>query len=467
MATTWIKSLHVNKGKTIAQTLADRTQYAENPNKTEQGLFVTGFACDPRTADEQFFIAKRKYEYITGRNQGKHDVLAYHIRQSFKPGEIDAETANKIGYELAQRFFKGKHAYIVATHVDKQHIHNHIIVNSTTLDCERKFKDFKRSDRAVRRISDLLCVEYGLSVIERPKPSPGRNYGDWLGDDKPLSWSEKIRRQIDEILPDCKTFDEFLAALRGLGYTVNDNRKYVSVLAPGQKRAARLKTLGEQYTEVAIRARLGKEKVRVGGGDSGTRTQVSLLVDIQAKIREGKGAGYEQWAKIFNIKQAAKTLIYLQEQGIESYEDLKKKSSSASGEFTALNTKIKEVEIRQKEIAELQKYIGQYGKTREVYAAYKASGWSAKFFEEHRAEITLHKAAKKYFDELKLKKLPSINQLKQDYAALESEKKKLYSDYHALKENSRALAVAKHNADRLLGITPQAQAHDVSRDQSR
>jgi len=473
LATTWMKSLHVNKGKTIAQTLADRTDYAENPDKTKLGELVTGFECTPQSADEEFLLAKREYEYITGRNQGRHDVLAYHIRQSFKPGEIDAVTANKIGCELAARFFKNKHAYIVATHVDRAHIHNHIIVNSTTLDCTRKFKDFKRSGMAVRRLSDILCVEYGLSVVENPKPSKGRNYGAWLGNNKPLTWSEKIRRKIDEVLPDCKTFDAFLAALVAAGFTVKDDRKYVAVLTPGQKRPTRLKSLGDEYTEAAIQARLGKASVSVGGGDSGSHTcqpgsgRVNLLIDIQAKIREGKGAGYAQWAKIFNLQQAAKTLIFLQENGIDSYEDLKKKSSSASGGFTALNSKIKEVETRQKEITELQKYIGQYGKTKDVYAQYKASGWSAKFFEEHRAEITLHKAAKKYFDGLGVKKLPSINQLKQEYAELAAERKKLYAGFREAKENSRALAIAKGNADRLLGITPQAQTRDVSREQSR
>ena len=164
---------------------------------------------------------------------------------------------------------------------------------------------------------------------------------------------------------------------------------------------------------------------------------------------------------------AAKTLIFLQENGIDSYEDLKMKSASASGEFSALTTKIKEAETKLKEIAELQKYIGQYGKTRDVYAAYKTSGWSRDYYDEHAADIILHRAAKKHFDTLGKKKLPSINQLKQEYAALAAEKKKLYSGYHELKEKSRALATARGNAERILGITPDAQKRDASRDQTR
>jgi hypothetical protein len=408
-------------------------------------------------------LDKKEYEYLTGRNQGSHNVLAYHIRQSFKAGEITPEEANAIGYELAQSFFKGKHAFIVATHIDREHFHNHIIANSTTLDCLGKFKDFKRSGRAVARLSDLLCAEHGLSVIENPKPSKGRNYGEWLGDNKPLSWSEKIKAKIDELLPTCKTYDEFIEALKASGCTVRDDKKYVSVTMPGQGRAIRLKSLGDDYTEAAIRERLAGRRIVKAGSDNGTYTRVSLLIDIQAKIREGKGDGYAQWAKVFNLKQAAKILIWLQEQGIDSYDDLKKKASSASGGFAALTKQIRNVETRMNEVSELQKYIGQYGKSRAVYEAYRKSGWSQKFYDEHAADIILHRAAKSYFEKLGLKKLPSINQLKQEWATLAAEKKKLYSGYREAKETSQSLTVALGNANHILGITTDAQTRDKTK----
>ncbi|GHV48426.1 hypothetical protein FACS189499_07810 [Clostridia bacterium] len=307
MATTWIKSLHAGKGKTIAQTIFERTNYAKNPDKTKCGEFVTGFECDPRTAEEEFVLAKKEYEYITGRSvkrgfaNNKRNVIAYHIRQSFKPGEVTPEEANEIGRELAMSFFKGKHAFIVATHVDKAHIHNHIIANSTTLDCTHKFKDFKRSGKTIRRISDLLCAEHGLSVIENPKLSKGNNYGDWadsahkFGDSKPLSWREKLKAKIDEILPTCKTYEDFIGRLKSASCIVRDDKKHVSVMLPEQKRAIRLKSLGENYTEEAICERISKTKNITTSGDNGTQThqfssgKVSLLIDIQAKIREGKG----------------------------------------------------------------------------------------------------------------------------------------------------------------------------------
>ena len=480
MAATWIKSLHKNKGKTIYQTITERTDYAENPGKTNKGLFVTGYACDPRTVDEQFMLSKRDYEYITGRNQWKSNVLAYHIRQSFKPGETDAKTANKIGYELVMSFTKGHHAFIVATHTDKKHIHNHIIFNSTAIDCSRKFNDFKRSGKVVRHISDLLCVEYGLSVIENPKPSKGRNYAKWSGGVKEPSWQDKLRSKIDEILPICVTFDDFIKAMVASGYAVNTKRKYITFLAPGQKKPTRLDTLKGDYTETEIRKRISSDKIISSGGSGCDDTKLvkdestpSLLIDIQGKIRNantvgaGKGAGYEKWARMFNIKESAKTLLYLKEKGIDSYDDLVQKASAVSAEFSELSDKIKVFDERLKEISQLQKYIGQYGKTREIYQKYKASGWDNSFYEEHRADITLHRAAKKFFDGLGLEKFPKMNELKQEYAKLAAEKKKLYSGYREKKNNAHELITAKANCEKLLGIKSNTEEHDDSQSKTR
>ena len=166
MAATRLIALHINKGKTIAQCLRDRTDYAQNPGKTEKGELVSGYECDPMTADEEFLLAKRQYLHITGRRQ-QNDVIAYQIRQSFKPGEITPEEANRVGYELGLRFTKGKHAFLVATHTDRAHIHNHIVFNSTSLDCKRKFRDFHNSGLALQKVSDIICVEHGLSIIEK------------------------------------------------------------------------------------------------------------------------------------------------------------------------------------------------------------------------------------------------------------------------------------------------------------
>jgi len=521
MAATRLLKIKINKGKSIARTLSERTDYAQNPekattlninpapdpffglensnpieriikdnadytanpSKTKGGDLVRGYMCDPRTVDEEFLLSKKEYEYLTSRDQKDKNVLAYHIRQSFKPGEITPELALEIGYQLGLRFTKGKHAFIVATHTDKAHVHNHLVFNSTALCHTRKFRDFWFSGLALQKVSDLLCIEHGLSVIENPGLSKGRNYHKWKGGDEP-SYQDKLRQKIDEVLPSCSSFEEFLAAMRAVGYKVNDKRKHTTFLAEGQKKPTRLNTLRDDHTEEAIRRRIEEymaarksEKDDIVEDAAAGKTyvvkstvKVSWLIDIQAKIQAGKGAGYEHFAHLFNIKEMAKTLMYLKEQGIESYDELVEKSADASAEFSAATADIKAVEARQKEIAELQRQIGTYGKTREVYNQYKLSGFNPDFYEKNRASIALNEAARKHFDSLKIKKLPKIAELKQEYAALQARKKKLYVGYHKLKEQSRELAVAKHNAQKILDIKleePMVPSHVSSRTGSK
>jgi hypothetical protein len=295
VAATWLKSVKIRAGKSAKSCVAAIIDYAQNPDKTDDGRLITSYACDSRVADDQFLLAKKEYGYITGRNNGGKNILAYHIRQSFKPGEVSAEEANGIGRQLALSFTKSRHAFVVATHIDRAHIHNHIIFNSTTIDCTRKFQNFWGSSKAIRRISDLLCAEHGLSVIENPKP-PHEHYGEWLGENKKPTHKDDLRRLIDEVIPAAATFDDFLTRLRERGCIVSTKRKQPSLIAPGWKKPFRLDSLGKEYTETEIRARLGTVKTITSGGDSGTHNSPSLLIDIRAKIREGKGAGYEQWA---------------------------------------------------------------------------------------------------------------------------------------------------------------------------
>ena len=290
MAATRIISMHVNKGKTIAQCLTDRTDYAMNPDKTENGELISSYACDPHTADAEFLFSKRQYRLLTGREQ-RNDVIAYQVRQSFKPGEVTAEEANRIGYEFAQRFLKGKHAFIVATHTDKAHIHNHIIWNSTTLDCKHKFRDFLGSGKAVARLSDQICMEHKLSVIENPKRG-NHSYNQWLGDKAKPSNREVLRMAIDEALkkkPD--SFEAFLKLLEAEGYTIKMG-KNITFSHPDFQRNIRMGSLGKGYTEEEIRAVISgrthhtPRKRRVTAIPQ--KQKASLLIDIQAKLNEGK-----------------------------------------------------------------------------------------------------------------------------------------------------------------------------------
>ena len=459
MATTYFRPRHIDKGRSILASIRQSLDYGKNPKKTRDGILISAYECDPMTADAEFLLAKRQYYYITGREQKRdNNILLYQIRQAFKPGEISSEEANRIGYELAIRFTKGNHAFIVTTHEDKQHIHSHIYFNSTTLDCTRKFKDFFRSGRAIRRLSDTICIENGLSIIENPKPSKG-NYGTWLGDEKPISFQEKLRRTIDAVLEQKPSdFESFLTYMEASGYEVKRG-KHIKFTGPGQKRGTRCDSLKGNYTEQAICERIEGTRIMVSGGGSDfepTNTKVNLLIDIQAKIQAGKGAGYERWAKLFNLKQAAQTLIFLQENGVTEYVQLEKKAAQATTVYNDISTKIKQAERRMREISELQKHISNYSRTRDIYVQYRQAGYSKKFRAEHETEILLHQATKKALDALGLKKIPSINTLKQEYATLLTEKKKLYQGYRHARENMKKLLTAKENTDHLLRYSPTA-----------
>ena len=227
MATTRLMPLHIGKGRDISTAIADIIDYVENPQKTDFGKFIYGYECDTRIADAEFLLSKRQYANLTGRNQGADDVIAYHLRQAFKPGEVTPEEANQIGRELALKLTKGNHAFVVCTHVDKHHVHNHIIINSTTLDCQKKFRNFWGSTWAIRRMNDKLCLEHGLSIVEDPKPSRA-HYGTWLGNKKQPSHQEQIRCAIDAALEEKpKDFEELLKKLEAAGIEVNRERKYL------------------------------------------------------------------------------------------------------------------------------------------------------------------------------------------------------------------------------------------------
>lgn len=453
--------LHVGKGRNISTAISDIIDYVENPQKTDFGKFIYGYECDTRLADAEFLLSKRQYANLTGRNQGADDVIAYHLRQAFKPGEVTPEEANQIGRELALKLTKGKHAFVVCTHVDKHHVHNHIIINSTTLDCQKKFRNFWGSTWAIRRMNDKLCLEHGLSIVENPKPSR-EHYGTWLGNKKQPSFQEQIRIAIDAALEEMpKDFEELLKKLEAAGIEVNRERKHLRFRVPGQENYTRCDTLKGDYTEQAIKERI-----------AGTRTvksrhtfskkpvsKVGLLVDIEAAIRSGKGPGYERWAKVFNLKQLSQAVLYLKEHGDMGYEDLLEKANAATTNFNTLSVQIKDLESRMNANAELQKQIVNYAKTRAVYVEYRKAGYSKKYRIVHEAEILLHQAAKDHLDELGIQKLPSVKSLREEYTDLLEQKRKAYSAYKQTRNDMKELHNVRANVEYLLEISspPQPQ----------
>jgi len=443
--------MHLNKGKTLAQCLHDRTAYAMNPDKTNDREFISAYECDPRTAENEFLLSKREYQMLTGRRQ-KNDVIAYQIRQSFKPGEVTPEEANQIGYELADRFLKGEYPFVVCTHTDKAHIHNHIIFSSTDLDCKHKFRNFFNSSFAIRKLSDLICTEHRLSVIENPA-GRSKPYNQWQGKETPLSHREQIRLAIDDALAKHpSSFENLLSMLAAAGCEIK-KRKNPSIRMAGHDRFARFDTLGPGYSVEDLQAIIaGKKKVPQRKNKRADKKRINLIVDIQAKMQQGKGPGYERWAKSFNLKQMAETVLYLQEHELLDYSELAKKTDASSAAFNTLSKQIKSTEKRMAELAVLRKHIINYVKTKDVFVGYRKAGYSKKYLAEHEKDILLHKAAKKFFDETKVQKLPTVKTIDAEYAELLAKKKETYSDYQKARAEMRELLTVKANVDRILGV---------------
>lgn len=465
MAATRLIALHINKGKSVAQCLRDRTDYAQNPEKTEKGELVTAYECDPMTADQEFLLAKRQYEHITGRRH-KRDVIAYQIRQSFKPGEVTPEEANAIGQELAKRFTKGNHAFIVATHTDRAHIHNHIVFNSTSLDCTRKFRDFHLSWMVLSKLSDMICLEHKLSVIT---PKPYRERTKYKYPERP-SIRDQIRDDIDAAMRQKpQSFQELVGLLEQAGYEYQEG-KHPAIRGKNQKKFIRFKSLGEGYTHEDLRRVFTGEREHQPR-KPGRRTEqpvqkMNLLIDIQQKMEAGKGTGYVRWAKVFNLKQMSKALLFLQENGIESLEQLNDRTSAIVQQTEGLKDSIRADEARLAEIAVLRGHILNYVKTREIYQGYKASGFSKVYFESHRQDLTLHKAAKEAFNERNLKKLPLIRDLNAEYAQLLERKKKNYAEYRQQKAQMQDWLMAQKIVSVMLDDKEQEQT-EIHRQEER
>ncbi len=422
----------------------------ENPEKTDNGKLISSYKCDSRLADAEFALAQRIYQTKSGREQKENDVIAYQIRQSFKPGEITPEEANRLGYELGMRFTKGQHAFVVCTHIDRRHIHNHIILNSVSLDCTKKFRDFLGSGKAVRRLSDTICIENGYSVIEEPKHRRGLSYNRWQeqqGIVDKASHRDVLRQAIDKALfQKPADFETLLELLQAYNIEIDKRGKSWRLKAAGWKQYARLDSLGDGYSEAELKIALTSAKAPK------PKEKINLLIDIQAKLAEGKGGGYSRWAGVFNLKQMAKTYNYLNENNLLSYEELAAKTAAASQRFEELSSRIKSAEKRMAEIAVLKTHIINYAKTREVYVAYRKAGYSKKFAAEHESALLLHKAAKQFFDEAGLKKLPTVKSLQAEYSQLLREKKAAYGEYRQVREEMKEFLTVKANVDNLLEI---------------
>ena len=454
--------------------MKERFDYGQNPDKTEGGELISSYGCDHMTADAEFLLSKAKYKAATGREQRRDaDVLCYQIRQSFKPGEITPEEANRIGYETAMRWTKGKYQFFVCTHIDKEHIHNHIYYNSTAYDRSRKFRNFIGSSFALRRLSDRVCLEHDLSVIVNPKlHSKGRylHYGQWLGENQKLSQKEQIRLAIDAALTEHpEDFADFLRRMETAGIQVKHGRGgVISFLVPGQQRAARFRasTLGDGYGPEDVQAVIdGKAPTRTATARKAPAPRrVNLLIDIQERMRQGKGPAYERWAKVYNLKQMAAALQYLKEHQLFEYDDMAAKTDAATERFHTLAGDIQQTEAELSRVSDLMAAVVQYAKTRPAFDGYKAAKYSRKYLAEHEVELADYRAAKATMAELLGgEKLPKMDVLKEKRRQLAARKKALYLEYRKAQQDMRELVAVKGSVDHLRGLTDNQRNKEQTR----
>ena len=433
---------------------------------------MSSYLCDPETAHAEFMLVKGQYQAETGRT-AEQGALCYQIRQAFPQGEVTPKEANRIGYETAMRWTKGKYQFFVCTHTDKGHIHNHIYYNSTAYDRSRKFRNFIGSSFALRRLSDRVCLEHALSVVERPKlHSKGRflHYGQWQGEVRPPSQKEQIRCAIDTALSKRPAdFADFLRRMEAVGFQVVHGRGgVISFRAPGHDRAARLRasTLGAGYGREDIQAVIdGKAPTRTAPvRRAPTPRRVNLLIDIQERMRQGKGPAYERWAKVYNLKQMAAALQYLKEQQLYEYDDLAAKTDAATERFHTLAGDIQQTEAELSRVSDLMAAVVQYAKTRPAFDGYKAAKYSRKYLAEHEAGLADYRAAKATMAELLGgEKLPKMDVLKEKRRQLAARKKALYLEYRKAQQDMRELVAVKGSVDHLRGLMDNQRNKEQTR----
>ena len=438
----------VTKIKPVKSTLSKALDYIENPDKTDGKMLISSFGCSYETADIEF-------GYTLSQALDKGSNLAFHLIQSFAPGEVDYEKAHEIGKQLADAVTKGQHEYVVTTHIDKGHIHNHIIFCAVNFVDHRKYNSNKRSYYGIRNMSDKLCRENGLSVVVPGKGSKGKSYAEYQAEKTGTSWKGKLKTTVDALIPQVSSFEELLTRLQAAGYEIKPG-KYVSCRAPGQERFTRLKTLGADYTEEAIRERIAGRRAKAAKAPREQRG-VSLLIDIENSIKAAQSKGYEQWAKIHNLKQAAKTMNFLTEHKIEQYADLVSRIEEMSAESGQAADALKNAEKRLADMAVLIKNVSTYQKTKPVYDAYRKARNREKYRAGQEQAIILHEAAARSLKAAGIAKLPNLAALQSEYEALQAQKEALYADYGKLKKKVREYDIIKQNIDSILQADRQPE----------
>ena len=442
----------VTKTHPIKSTLKAAIDYICNPEKTDGKLLVSAYGCAAETADIEFAWTRR-HAIDKGTNLGRHLI------QAFEPGEVSPEEAHEIGMQLAKEILGGKYEFVLTTHIDKDHVHNHIIFNAVSFADHKHYHSNKRSYHEIRRVFDRLCKEHGLSVVV-PGQDKGKSYIEHRAERNGTSYKAKLKATIDRLIPSCKDFEDLLARLQREGYEIKRG-KYISCRASDQERFTRMKTLGIDYTEEAITARIAGRS-RPSRQPKPQNGKISLLIDIQNNIKAQQSAGFTHWAKLNNLKQAAKTMNFLTEHGISSYGELESKLTAVSARRDTAHAEIKRIESRSAELALVMKHAGTYRQLKPLYDRYRKSNDKEKFLRGHESEIILFEAAARELKRLGAVPLPTTESMKTELANLNAEKERLLAEYKAARTEAQEYDTVKQNVDALLTVPKEQVQKQVN-----
>ena len=385
-------------------------------------------------------------------DKGTH--LGRHLIQAFEPGEVTPEEAHEIGMELAKEILGGKYEFVLTTHTDKNHIHNHLIFNAVSFTDHKHYHSNKRSYHEIRSASDRICKEHGLSVII-PGKDKGKSYIEHQAARAGTSYKAALRKAIDRLIPGCADFEDLLLRLQREGYEIKRG-KYVSCRAPGQERFTRMKTLGVDYTEETIIS-------RIAGGSRPSRQpkqhdgRISLLIDIQNNLKARQSAGFAHWAKLNNLKQAARTMNFLTEHGITSYAELEARLAAVTGQRDSAHASLKETEARIAELSLVMKHAGTYRRLKPLYEQYRHSRDKEKFLRGHESGIIIFEAAARELKKLGAVPLPSAERMEKELSELTARKEALLSGYRAARSEVREYETIRQNVDALLSVPKEQE----------
>ena len=432
----------VTKIKAIRGTLSKAIAYILNPEKTDEKLLVSSYGCASETAAREFEWT-RKIAEQKGMNPVR--IIARHVIQSFGIGEVTPELAHEIGKQFADEILGGKYEYVLTTHIDKDHVHNHLIFNAVDFVDYHAYKSYKRIYYDMREISDQLCKENGLSVIP-PSQNKGMGYKEYTEAKRGTSWKQKLKQTIDRLVITAKDYDDFLRLMQEAGYEIKTG-KYISFRAEGQERFTRSKTIGENYTEERIKERIAGRTPRRSRKQT-TPNGISLIGDIQERIRLIDSKGYEHKAKLTILKEAARTLNYLTENNLLQYDDLEKKVEDVHSSYDRIGKELKGVEARLREVQPLIKNISNYQRLKPVYDAFQKAKDKPGFKAKHEAELVIFEAARSTLLAMQDdEKLPSLKTLQAEQQRLLEEQQRLYDERAKLKKEARMIDTMKANVD--------------------